>query len=377
MAFFCSRRFHHSNNLRYKTGAHWTTSSPSLHLLQPRSWAGTGPGSGMLLEHPLAWQPPSPKAQGRVWPSGRGLPPHWGAKRHPLPCSQGTRLCPGLSPCPFIPSQALLGFGGPQVPPCALGPGSACSAGAGRTPHRCSGATQLGPRPLGPKVQCHAALILVPCGKGARGAGAGTVMPAPGVMSSHCVPKASRAGPGPWLRGEPSPIGAAEDAPGLLLPLPPAGLLIPVLLPAVPPPDRGERNPWAPSPRTPFRERKPRGCSIHLVLLLAPLCAWFLGTPRHPARRASPPRPCLALLPLAGSRHHRCPWCSLARRASPRRPVASRPRRPRPLVLTSPSVPRPPPPRTGLSPPHAGLDARAFSFCLLLCCRRRLRTRCK
>lgn len=125
LPFFCSRRFHHSNHLRYKTGAHWTTSSPSIHLLQPRSWAGPGPGSGMLPEHPLAWQPPSPKAQGRVWPSGRGLPPRWGAKGHPLPCTQGARLCPGLSPCPLISSQALLGFGGPQVPACALGPGNA------------------------------------------------------------------------------------------------------------------------------------------------------------------------------------------------------------------------------------------------------------
>lgn len=135
-------------------------------------WDGTWQpvAAGCSRSTPLAWQPPSPKAQGRVWPWGRGVPPGRDAKGHPHPCTHGAAVlggtdCPPSPPCclagwhrvagcaqgcPRAPRspQALLGFGGPQVPACAPGPGSARSAWARRTPHRCSGDTQLGPRVL-------------------------------------------------------------------------------------------------------------------------------------------------------------------------------------------------------------------------------------
>lgn len=218
----------------------------------------------------------------------------------------------------------------------------------GRTPHWCSGDTQLGPRPLGPEVQCHAALILVPCGKGARRAGAGTVPPAPGVVSSHCVPKASRAGTGPWHWGEPSPVGAAGFTPfactslrmlqGCCCLCPPLG---------------------SSSPRSPHRTK---GSATPGPLLLGPLLG--RGTPGAAPSTLSCSRPLfargfwghLATLP-GGHLPPRPSWSSCrsplvlsrpARLASPPRclPAAA----PAPLGAHFSVCPTASPPRTGLSP---------------------------
>lgn len=291
----------------------------------------------MLPEHPLAWQPPSPKAQGRVWPSGRGLPPRWGAKGHPLPCTQGARLCPGLSPCPLIPSQALLGFGGPQVPACALGPGNAWPYPTLVLWGHPAGATSSWPR--GAMSHC-----LNPCAVWEGG----TQGPAPRVVSSHCVPKASRAGTGPWHWGEPSPVGAAGFTPcactslrmlqGCCCLCPPLG---------------------SSSPRSPHRTK---GSATPGPPLLGPLLG--RGTPGAAPSTLSCPRPLfvpgfwghLATLP-GGHLPPGPPWPSCrsplvlsrpARLASPPRclPAAA----PAPLGAHFSVCPTASPPRTGLSP---------------------------
>lgn len=79
----------------------------------------------------------------------------------------------------------------------------------------------------------------------------------------------------------------------------------------------------------------------------APLCCGWCGLQGHLTtlqNRRLLQGPALPPVPLGGGRHL-CPWCSLGRCVLPHRPGpagASQPRRVRPMVLTSPSVPQPP-----------------------------------